>query len=107
MSSGAEEQRVTRKAISDLLLPGGQPVGNRGRLDVIRELSGAQEAAEVLFEQLREGGTDVTPPGHRGKLVQMPGGGHIGYRPTSRSGPPTIDLNIAGVAIRKLKFRRN
>jgi hypothetical protein len=105
VSASDEEAPVPPEAISNLLLPNGQPVGNRGSHDAIRELTEGPEAAEALFERLSDGGMDVTPLGHRGKLVQIPGGGHIGYRPTSRSGPPTIDVNIPGIAIRKLKFR--
>jgi hypothetical protein len=95
---------VTPETISDLLLPGGQQVGASGSLDVIRELPGGQQAAEALFRRLTKDGTDVTPSGHPGLHVQMPDRGHIGYRPISRSGPPTIDVNVAGIAIRKLKF---
>jgi hypothetical protein len=103
--SGDGRQPVSPDAISELLLPDGRPIGDRGSLDVIRQLPGGQDVARSLFDRLSEGGTDVTPPGYRGKLVQIPGRGHIGFRPTSRSGPPTIDVNIAGIAIRKLKFR--
>ena len=104
MNGADDEAPATPEAIFDLLLPGGQPVGTSGSLDVIRELPGGKQAAEALFNLLTRDGADVTPPGHPGKLVRIPEGGHIGYRPTSRSGPPTIDVNVAGIAIRKLKF---
>ncbi len=60
--------------------------------------------ARELFDRLTKGGTDVTPPGHPGKVIRMPDGSAISYRPTSKSGPPTIDVTITGLSIRKLKF---
>lgn len=57
-----------------------------------------------MFDKLAEGGRDVTPEGHRGKLVQLPDGSYVGLRPNSKSGPPTVDVNIPGVDIEKLKF---
>ncbi len=32
-------------------------------------------------------------------------GNYIGLRPKSKSGPPTIDVNVAGTGVRELKFR--
>ena len=48
----------------------------------------------------------MTPPGHRGTLVRTPDGGYIGYRPQSKSGPPTIDVKMPGyeARMRELKF---
>jgi hypothetical protein len=63
------------------------------------------QAASDLFNELSQGGKDITPPGYSGKLVQLPTGGTIGFRPSSQSGPPTIDLNIPGIAIEKIKFK--
>jgi hypothetical protein len=35
----------------------------------------------------------------------LPGGGFVGYRPISLSGPPTIDVNISSLPdIMKIKF---
>jgi hypothetical protein len=34
----------------------------------------------------------------------LPTGGSVGLRPASKSGPPTIDVNIPGVNIDKFKF---
>jgi hypothetical protein len=57
--------------------------------------------------RLTKGGKDVTPPDHPGKLIQMPDGSHIGDRPQSTGGPPTIDVKGPGIQIRKLKFLGN
>jgi hypothetical protein len=63
------------------------------------------QAANDLFNELTEGGKDIAPPGYPGTLVQLPGGGIVGLRPTSKSGPPTIDVNIPGISVRKVKFK--
>lgn len=89
------------ETVADVLEPGSQPVGEPGSDDEIRELPGTEENARKLAERLSRGGTDVTPAGHPGKLVQLPTGGYIVYRPVSDSGPPTTDVNVPGVQIEK------
>jgi hypothetical protein len=89
---------------ADVLKPDGRLVGQAGSGPKIRELPGGKPAAEELFDRLTKGGTNISPPGYPGKLVRLPNGDTIGYRPTSKSGPPTIDVDIAGVGKRKLKF---
>lgn len=89
----------------DILQPGGLPIGTAGSRPRIREIPGGPQDAADLFNQLAQGGKDITPPGHPGKLVELPGGGIVGLRPQSKSGPPTIDVNIDGIAIDKIKFK--
>src|SRR5437660_8859990 len=95
-------------------MPGGRPIGVRGTgpraTAKIREVKGGQPEAERVFRQLTQGGTDVTPPGYRGQLVELPGGrGRVGLRPASKGGPPTIDVNVLDdkgvrMPIKKIKF---
>ena len=95
-------------------MPGGQPIGTKGtgpRAGAkVREVQGGQSEAERIFAELSQGGTDITPQGHVGKLVRLPTGrGTIGYRPASKSGPPTIDVNVLDangkrIPVEKLKF---
>jgi hypothetical protein len=92
------------RAPSDILMPGGAPVGTAGSRPEIRELPGGAGEARDLFDELTGGGTVVTQPGYPGVLKTLPGGGTVGFRPASRSGPPTIDVNIPGLDIDKLKF---
>ena len=89
---------------SDLMMPGGIPIGTAGSRPEIRELPGGVGEAQVFFDDLTDGGTDVTPPGYPGTLRKLPGGGSAGLRPASKSGPPTIDVNIPGINIDKIKF---
>ena len=101
--SGSAVTGVVRA--SELLRPGGQLIGTAGSRNSIRELQGGAAQAEKLFQQLSAGGRVVTRPGHPRTLVELPGGGFVGYRPVSASGPPTIDVNIPGFAdITKIKF---
>jgi hypothetical protein len=89
----------------EVLQPGGHPIGVAGSDPTIREVLGGVTAATDLFNELTQGGRDITPSGHPGKLVELPTGGIVGYRPMSKSGPPTIDVNIPGIPIRKIKFK--
>lgn len=88
----------------DLLMPKGQPIGATGSNPSIREVRGGQKEADDMFDDLSVGGTPVSVPGYPGKMVDLPGGGRIGLRPKSGSGEPTIDTNIPGIPIKKIKF---
>lgn len=90
--------------IDDVLRPGGELVGKAGSSDAIRVVQGGAKEAEDTFLRLAEGGVDITPPGHKGMLVELPGGGYVGYRPVSTSGPPAIDINIPGVPVQKIHY---
>lgn len=97
-------------------MPGGHPIGVKGSgpraTARIREIQGGYTEAQQLFQELTEGGTDVTPSGYPGQLVELPGGkGRIGIRSISKGGPPTIDVKaVAGngnlIPIKKIKFVR-
>ena len=83
-----------------------------GETPASASLPGDENEARELFDRLTKGGTDITPPGHIGKVIRLPDGSVISYRPKSKtvprpeakSGPPTIDVNVPGLKIRKLKF---
>jgi hypothetical protein len=89
----------------DILMPGGVPVGVPGTRPGIRELPGGMAAAQDMFDKLKAGGTPDTPPSYPGRRYKLPGGGWVGLRPASKSGPPTIDVNIPGIPIDKIKFK--
>ena len=88
----------------DLLMPKGKPIGAKGSKASIREVPGGQKAADDLFDDLTVGGKPVVVPTYPGKLVDLPGGGRVGLRPKSKSGEPTIDVDIPGIPIKKVKF---
>jgi hypothetical protein len=107
-SSGAS------RSIDEILMPGGKPIGVKGtgpRASArLREVSGGQTEAERMFQELTQGGKDITPLGYPGTLIELPNGrGTIGYRPASKSGPATIDVKAVDAAgqpipIKKIKF---
>jgi hypothetical protein len=92
----------------DLLMPGGNPLGTPGgktkNRQNIREAPGGQSAANNLFGHLTKGGKANTPAGYPGTGIDLPGGGWVGMRPVSKSGPPTIDIDIPNIPIKKIKF---
>ncbi len=101
-------ERFARNAtgVTDILKPGGQFIGKAGSSATIRELSGGVDEARRMFEKLSQGGKLIDNPRYPGKLVELPGGGRVGLRESSTSGPPTIDIHdVPGLPDRvKLKF---
>src|SRR4051812_33826094 len=95
-------------------MPGGKLIGAKARgpraTARVRELPGGRLEAERLFQELTQGGADITPANYPGTLIEVPGGwGTVGYRPVSKSGVPTIDVNVVDAAgqpipIEKIKF---
>ena len=87
-------------------MPGGQPVGRPGASADIRRENGGLPAAQKMFDELADGGRDVTPTGYPGKLVKLPGGGTVGLRPVSSSADksPAIDVKIPGIPFDKIHF---
>jgi hypothetical protein len=91
---------------ADILMPGGSRIGRPGTSSGIRRVNGGLPEAERLFEELAAGGRDITPSGHPGRLVELPGGGRVGLRPVSSSADasPAIDVDIPGIPVRKIHF---
>ncbi len=95
-------------------MPGGAPLGKQGTAPragaSVREVEGGVPEAEELFRELTEGGTEATPPEYPGTLIELPQGrGKIGLRSDSKSGPPTIDVNVVDangekIPVKKIKF---
>lgn len=85
------------QSLREILAPGGQPIGSRyrGAAPDIRTLPD-RAAAEPFFESLiaGRGAVEITPPGYPGRMMRLPDGSTIGFRPSSTSGPPAIDLRI-------------
>ena len=49
-------------------------------------------------------GIPNTPPGYPGSGMNLQGGGWVGLRSVSGSGPPTIDVNVLSISFKKIKF---
>jgi hypothetical protein len=89
-----------------ILKPGGVKIGVPGSSDRIRIVKGGLKDAEDMFLDLaiKGKGKDITPKGFNGMVVEFPDGGIIRFRPTSTSGPPTIDIIIKYLGIDEIKF---
>jgi hypothetical protein len=87
-----------------MLMPNGKPIGQKGNKASIREVPGGQQEVDDFFDELTTGGAPAVVPSYLGKMVDLPGGGRAGIRHQSKSGVPTIDVDIPGVPIKKIKF---
>ena len=92
--------------LDDVLMPGGSPLGAKGTDVAIREVAGGLTDAQAMFKQLSQGGKIVqqTPTITR---VELPNGGFVQIRTTMSKSPKTvatIDVNIPGYDIDKIKF---
>jgi len=84
-------------------MPKGQPIGTPGSKPSIREMRGGKKAADDLFDDLTDGAKLAKVPSYPGKMFDLPSG-RVGLRPKSKSGAPTIDVDIPGIPIKKIKF---
>lgn len=89
----------------DILMPGGNAIGKAGTDATIREISGGYSDAQAMFNQLSRGGRVVA---NTSKLtrVELPNGGVVQLRTVMSRSPntATIDVNIPGLDITKLKY---
>lgn len=96
------------RRVEDLLVPGGEALGEPARSDEVRRVSGGLEDAERLFAELAALGEPVDDPRYPGEAAELPLIGRIGLRRQSGSPnrEPTVDINatVAGVRISKIKF---
>jgi hypothetical protein len=96
--------RRTTETPKDVLNPSGKPIGRPGRRSEAREMDGGEKGAKELYDKLSKGGIPETPKGYPGKGTRLPNGDWVGHRPISKSGPPTVDVNVNGVPFDKIKF---
>ena len=98
--------KTATSSVDDLLRPGGSLIGKAGTNDSIRELTGGLSEAQSMFQQLSQGGKIVA---QNAKLtrVELPNGGFVQLRTVMSRSPgtsATIDVNIPGFDLTKLKF---
>jgi uncharacterized protein RhaS with RHS repeats len=99
----------TLEALSNILKPEGKLIGKALSSPKIRGLTGSTDEASQLYERLAKLGEPVDAASlakpYPGSLVDLPGGGRVGFRSVSSSGPPTIDImGVKGLGIREIKF---
>lgn len=99
-----------RRRVEALVRPGGVLVGEAGASPDIRVLEGTRTDAKQMFERMHRGeGRVLDVPSYPGTLVELPGGGRVGFRTFSSKSPDrtraTLDVNVPGLEdLSKLKF---
>jgi hypothetical protein len=96
-----------REAVCRILLePDGSLLGELARRgSKVRRVYGGQKEAEELFGRLAKLGRDSRIETYPGKRVELPGCGYAGYREASKSGEPTVDVDVNIEAIGNVKFK--
>jgi RHS repeat-associated protein len=94
--------------VEDIVMPGGAPIGEAGTSVKYRVLQGqGLNEAQAMFDKLRVGGSQLTRPKYQGTLVRLPDGGTVGLRTKMTRSPgtaATIDVNVHGIPVTKIKF---
>jgi hypothetical protein len=94
-----------RREIRELLVPDGVPFGEPGRGRAVRVVQGGLQAAEQLMDELEALGEPSRRGDYDGRMVQLGEEGTVGLRHRSKSGEPTLDVQVQCVPeIRKAKF---
>ena len=91
---------------AELLVSGGALLGAAGSRDSIRVVHGGLQQAQTLFNALSRGGQLIERTASR-TLVRLNNGGFVQLRTTATRSPKTaatIDVNIPGIGIDKIKF---
>ncbi len=99
------EAEAELPAAQELLMPGGRAIGRPGDGWRVRELTGGLAETEAMYNQLARGGIPIS--NYNGRGVRLPNGGFVGMRTEMSNSPgtaATIDVNIPGVPIHKVKF---
>ncbi|MBI5622685.1 MAG: hypothetical protein HY924_02785 [Elusimicrobia bacterium] len=91
--------------LRNILIPDGRMIGGPGSSSDIRRVAGTIRDAEAMFARLTQGTESMPHPGRGvlGRFARLPEGGTVGLRYASKSGPPTIDVNVPGFEM-KIKF---
>ncbi len=95
-----------RRRLEELLKSGGEPLGVPARSgSKVRRVSEDPIEAAVLFSVLKALGRRANLPTYPGRRVEIPGLGYVGYRLSSKSGEPTIDVSVSIDGLRNVKFK--
>jgi len=94
----------TKTDILKIMKPNGIWMGKEGARSYIRLFEGGQNEAIKVFKKLTKDAKLINN-NYPGKMYVLQDGSKIGFRPLSKSGPPTIDLDIIGYGNNiKIKF---
>ncbi len=94
-----------RREIRAVFVPEEEPIGDPGRGRDVRVVQGGLQAAEQLMDELEALGEPTHKEDYDGRMVQLGEEGTVGLRHRSKSGEPTLDVQVQCVPeIRKAKF---
>ena len=94
----------TKADILNIIKPNGEWIGKAGKTRFIRLFKGGENEALNVFKELTKGGKIICSDSEI-TVIKLSDELHISYRQLSKSGPPTIDINVEGVENNiKLKF---
>ena len=85
----------------EVLMPDGERIGTFRKDPKIRTIENESQLRKI-FSDLTVNAEPVSRPGYEGVRYSLPGGGEIGFRETSESGGPAIDIKIPGINIKKI-----
>ena len=99
-------EKERRDKIGKLLMPAGEPVGDPGRRRGIRLMPGGLDAAREFLRHFEQIGQVEHVEGYDGVRINLGGEDRVGLREHSKSGEPTIDVQVQWLPerVRKIKF---
>jgi hypothetical protein len=93
------------QTLSDVLMPGGHPVGRAKPDETIRRLPGGESAATALFDRLTAGAKQTSRQGTFPIVRRLSDGSTVSYQPPTSSGAPaTILINSRQVTFHRIEF---
>ncbi|MDX6528470.1 MAG: hypothetical protein QOH41_760 [Blastocatellia bacterium] len=107
LGRSAEALATAGRTLEEILMPGGEMIGQAGAKFGYREVQGGIPEARAMFDELTRGGQVISDSTYKGTLIRMPNGGTIGFRTQMTASPntaATIDVNMNGIAIKAIKF---
>jgi len=80
--------------------------GTEGSKSRIRVIKGTLEDAKSLYNKLSRGGKIIKNSTYNGRMAEFKSGARVGLRNVSKTGPPTIDINLPNIeGIFKIKIK--
>ncbi len=100
-----DEER--RRRLEELLKPEGELLGEppARKGSKVRRVRERDIEAVYLFSHLAVLGHKANLPTYPGLRIELPALGYVGYRAASKSGEPTIDVNVRIGGLRDVKFK--
>lgn len=101
-----EQHEHRRRRVEQLLKPGGKPLGVPSRSGSrVRRVSEGPVEAVAMFRSLRAMRRIADLPDYPGRRAEIPGLGYVGLRIVSKSGEPTLDVDVRIDGLRNVKFK--